>query len=97
MSNRAYEKTRHFGRIVVQIMTQNFQESWTLHLLPQISIARNHHCLAAIGFEWIFGTINFGFATRNYINGLKEREEIVIKNANKLGITPKQQRLRWDW
>jgi hypothetical protein len=98
MAQRDYNHLYVFGRLCLQILLAGGTHGRTIHLLPQVSLAfKNRHVLFAIGFEWLVGTVNVGFMTKAQQKGERERRESVHKQAVKLGITDRQQELRWGW
>jgi hypothetical protein len=68
-----------------------------IHLLPQISLAINNGSLYfGLGFEWFVGTINIGYACPAFIEREIQRLIHAKECADKLGLTIKQERLRWN-
>jgi hypothetical protein len=53
--------------------------------------------IIAVGFEWLFGTVNIGYSKKLFVQLEVERRKVIQDQANKLGITYQQQKLRWGW
>lgn len=99
-SNRDYNKTRFFGRFVLQIIQtqQGGYKGYVIHLTPQITVSfSNPRALFAVGFEWLTSTVNFGYVRQSYVDGEKNRQLTLQKQADDLGITKHQEELRWGW
>ncbi len=95
MINRNYNKVYMAGRLCTQVMLSGFSGDICIHLIPQLSIAVNGRFWCAVGLEWLFGTINFGWARRVFVENEQARQKNIREAANKLGITKRQEELRW--
>ena len=68
-----------------------------IHLLPQISLAINNGSVYfALGFEWLVGTINIGYACFSFIKREKQRLINSKETADKKGLTVKQLQLHYN-
>lgn len=97
MSNRSYNHVYEWRRIVVQIILNGPKDGLCIDLLPAVSLGFNRQCAVAIGFEWLCGSVNFGWMTKEFKEREHQRMEIVKRQADKLGISTRQQELRWGW
>ena len=98
MSQRNYNHLYVCGPFCLQILLDAGVWGRVVHLLPQISLAfKNSSVLFAVGFEWLVGTVNIGFMSKKQQKREQERLIAVHKAAEKLGITDRQQELRWGW
>ena len=98
MSQRSYNHLHVCGRFCVQILLSGGEYGRTIHLLPQIDIAfKNRFVLFAIGFEWLVSSVNIGFMSKEQQKLEWDRRKAVHETAMKLGITDRQQELRWGW
>jgi len=98
MNQREYNHLYVCGRLCVQILLEGGKWGWTIHLLPQVSLAfKNRFVLFAVGFEWLTGTVNIGFMSKEQQSYEFKRREAVHEAALKMGITDRQQELRYGW
>jgi hypothetical protein len=95
---RNYNHIHRAGRFIAQIMLEHQRsDKWILMVLPQICIAHNDQMVIAVGFDWIFGTVNIGFCRREFVESEKKRVAIVAEQAAKMNVTPRQFALRWGY
>lgn len=98
MSRRDYNKLYLFGRLALQVIQFGQNSGLLIRLIPSITFASNNRdLLVGFSFEWLAGDINIGIANKSLIASERERKNAVDIAASKVGITPKQQRLRWGW
>jgi hypothetical protein len=66
-------------------------------LLPQITLAvANRDMCVALGFEWLWGTVNIGVPRFVFHKAEIKRKAQILACAQKLGISVRQQELRWN-
>jgi hypothetical protein len=97
-SRRSYNRLYTIGRLVIQIQQGGFDDGVKVELFPQVILAINNHLIHfGVGFEWLFGNINFGWARKSFVEVEKQRHARLQADADELGITKRQQELRWGW
>jgi hypothetical protein len=93
---KEYNKLYLFGPVCFQVLLNRGYS--LINLLPQINLAiYNRDMIIAVGFEWLFGTVNIGYSKKLFVQLEVERRKVIQDQANKLGITYQQQKLRWGW
>jgi hypothetical protein len=98
MRNRNYNHMYMIGRFVVQVQQGGFEDGLKVELFPQVVLAVNNHLIHfGLGFDWLFGTVSIGWARKSFIEVEKQRHARMLADAEKLGITKRQQELRWGW
>lgn len=103
MSNEKYTRARSFnkvwrvGRFMVQVMLNGFQKDHlAIRMIPSLTLATNHRMLWAVGLDWIFSDVNFGWMQPDFLEGEINRTKEVAKQAAKRDLTIKQQKLQWE-
>lgn len=98
-------RRRRFNRILcsyklhvgIQFVLSDFQrDGFALNLFPQVTLAHNYQSVLAVGLDWVFGQVNLFVMSNALIESEKARAATIKKNADELGITVQQQKLRWD-
>jgi len=95
--NRKYNRVYLLRRLTIQIIQYRWSDGVCIHLLPQISIGINNRMLLSVGLEWVCGCVNFGIATRSFVESEKNRHASLERESKKWGITKRQQELRYGW
>lgn len=98
MPTKDYNKLRIVGRIAFQITQQSQRNGIVVDLFPQIIIGAGGQFLHfGVSLEWIAGSISVGYARQSFIASETARQRQIEEFAEKLGITKRQQELRWGW
>jgi hypothetical protein len=94
--DRNFNLFRFAGRLCFQVMLSNFERrSFAIEVLPRIAIGHNSRMIFAIGISWLWGDVNFGLMQSGFRKSEMERMARMRRDADKLGISWKQQCLRW--
>jgi hypothetical protein len=98
MSNRDYNKVWTLGPLVLQVIQDGQHDGISVDLLPRVCVAVNNSMIYfGLGFEWLTGGFNIGWAKPSYLAAGVRDQKLYEEQATKQGLTVKQYRLRWGW
>jgi hypothetical protein len=97
MNRRSYNHLYQIGRFCVQVLLTH-QKGLVVALVPAVDLVINgDKLLVGFGLQWMFGQVNFGIMRKSFVESENHRLGVVHKEAERVGISDRQQALRWGW